>query len=260
MEQARNFVCPSCSASVPVGHKFCGRCGTGVPPEILNARTLFFSDMQNPAKAKLVLIRGEGMEGLSYHLRAEEHIAGRNGNLQFPDDPFISARHANFFYRNNKLVVRDEESRNGVYIRIRGSVEITIGETFLAGEQVFKIEPNDVTADPPAEDGTFFYSSPKHPGPFRIVQIFQGGARGMTVCARSSSLQIGREGGDLNFPGDPYMSGTHCRIEEAGGKLSLTDLNSRNGTYIRVAEERELSHGDYLFIGRKLLRVELNTN
>jgi hypothetical protein len=79
----------------------------------------------------------------------------------------------------------------------------------------------------------------------------------MTVCARSSGLQIGREGGDLNFPSDLYMSASHCKLEDAGGKITLTDLNSRNGSYIRLKAERELSHGDYLFIGRKLLRVEI---
>ena len=82
----------------------------------------------------------------------------------------------------------------------------------------------------------------------------------MNTSARGTSLQIGREGGDLNFPGDLYMSGSHCRLEEHAGKFSLTDLNSRNGTYVRIKSERELAHGDYLFIGRKLLRVELNTN
>jgi pSer/pThr/pTyr-binding forkhead associated (FHA) protein len=92
------------------------------------------------------------------------------------------------------------------------------------------------------------------------VQILQGGAAGMTVCARGNALQIGREGGDLNFPGDLYMSGSHCRIEEREGRFSLSDMNSRNGTYLRLKTERELGHGDYLFIGRKLLRVELNTN
>ena len=56
------------------------------------------------------------------------------------------------------------------------------------------------------------------------------------------------------------MSGSHCRLEEQSGKFTLTDLNSRNGTYVRIKGERELTHGDYLFIGRKLLRVELNTN
>ena len=79
----------------------------------------------------------------------------------------------------------------------------------------------------------------------------------MSVLARSNGLQIGREGGDLNFPTDLYMSASHCKIEEQAGKLSLTDLNSRNGTYVRIKAERELSHGDYLFIGRKLLRVEI---
>src|SRR5262249_27861494 len=35
MDQAKNFVCRSCSTPVPMGHKFCGRCGAAVPPEIL---------------------------------------------------------------------------------------------------------------------------------------------------------------------------------------------------------------------------------
>lgn len=260
MEQAKNYVCRSCSSGVPSGHKFCGRCGMAVPPEILNAQTLFFGDMQNPAKAKLILIRGEGMDGLSFHLKAEQHIVGRNGQLVFPDDAFVSPKHANFFYRDGKLVVRDEGSLNGVYIRVRGTVDITAGDTFLAGEQLFRLDPTPKASDGQDSDGTYFYSSPKHPSPFRLVQVLQGGAAGMTVCARGSSLQIGREGGDLNFPVDLYMSGSHCRLEEHGGKFTLTDLNSRNGTYVRVKAERELVHGDYLFIGRKLLRVELNTN
>jgi pSer/pThr/pTyr-binding forkhead associated (FHA) protein len=260
MEQARNYICRSCSSGVPTGHKFCGRCGTGVPIEILNAQTLFFGDMQNPAKAKLILIRGEGMDGLSFHLKAEQHIVGRNGQLVFPDDPFVSPKHANFFYRDGKLVVRDEGSLNGVYVRVRGTVDLAAGDTFLAGEQLFRLDPMPRASDGQDPDGTYFYSSPKHPSPFRLTQILQGGAVGMTVCARGSSLQIGREGGDLNFPMDLYMSGSHCRIEEHGGKFTLTDLNSRNGTYVRIKSERDLAHGDYLFIGRKLLRVELNTN
>jgi len=260
MEQARNYVCRSCSSGVPTGHKFCGRCGTAVPIEILNAQTLFFGDMQNPAKAKLILIRGEGMDGLSFHLKAEQHVVGRNGQLVFPDDPFVSPKHANFFYRDGKLVVRDEGSLNGVYIRVRGTVDIGGGDTFLAGEQLFRLDPMPRSSDGQDPDGTYFYSSPKHPSPFRLSQVLQGGAIGMAVCARGTSLQIGREGGDLNFPMDLYMSGQHCRIEEHGGKFTLTDLNSRNGTYVRIKAERDLAHGDYLFIGRKLLRVELNTN
>ena len=257
MDQAKNFVCRSCSTAVPLGHKFCGRCGAAVPPEILQARTQFFGQLQAPGKAKLILIRGEGVEGLSYQLNAEQHIVGRSGQLVFPDDPFVSPKHANFFYRNGKLVVRDEGSANGVYLRVKGSVDVAAEDRFLAGEQVFRIDATPKPNDQPGPDGTYFYSSPKHQSPFRITQLLQGGAAGMTVCARGSSLQIGREGGDLNFPSDLYMSAAHCKLEEAGGKLVLSDMNSRNGTYVRLKAERELAHGDYVFIGRKLLRVEI---
>jgi pSer/pThr/pTyr-binding forkhead associated (FHA) protein len=257
MDQAKNFVCRSCSTAVPLGHKFCGRCGAAVPPEILQARTQFFGQLQAPGKAKLILIRGEGVEGLSYQLNAEHHTVGRSGQLVFPDDPFVSPSHADFFYRNGKLVVKDEGSVNGVYLRVKGSVDVQPDDFFLAGEQVFRIDATPRPSDQPGPDGTYFYSSPKHQSPFRITQMLQGGSAGMTVCARGSSLQIGREGGDLNFPSDLYMSAAHCKIEEAGGKFMLTDMSSRNGSYVRLKAERELSHGDYVFIGRKLLRVEI---
>ena len=175
MDQARHYVCKSCSTPVPQGHKFCGRCGESVPPEILTARTMFFSDMQNPAKAKLILIRGEGMDGLSFHLKAEQHVVGRNGQLVFPDDPFISPKHANFFYRDGRLVVRDEGSLNGVYLRVRGTVEISPGDAFLAGEQLFRLDLTPRASDGPEQDGTYFYSSPKHPRlPFE--RLARGGA------------------------------------------------------------------------------------
>ncbi len=257
MDQAKHFVCKSCSTPVPMGHKFCGRCGAGVPPEILATRTQFFGQLQSPGKAKLILIRGEGVEGLSYQLNAENHLVGRQGQLVFPDDPFVSPRHANLFYRDGKLVVKDEGSLNGVFVRVRGTIDISPGDHFLAGEQLFRIDATPKATDGPGADGTYFYSSPKHQTPFRIVQILHGGPTGMTVCARSAGVQIGREGGDLNFPTDLYMSASHCKVEEAAGKLQLTDLNSRNGTFVRLHAERELSHGDYLFIGKKLLRVEI---
>ncbi len=260
MEQTRTFVCQSCMTPVPKGHKFCGRCGAPVPEEILALQVRYFSDMQNPEKARLILIRGDGMDGLSYHLKADSHVVGKTGQVDFPEDPFVSPRHANFFYRDGRLVVRDEGSLNGVYIRVRGTVEIVPGDTFLAGEQLFRLDPTPKASDGVDAEGTYFYSSPKHPSAFRINQILEGGALGMTVCTRGSTLQIGREDGDLNFPGDLFMSGKHCTVAEQEGKYLLTDHDSRNGTYVRVKADTPLAHGDYLFIGRKLLRVELNTN
>jgi len=260
MDQAKHYVCTACMTPVPRGHKFCGRCGAPIPEEATNLRVRLFSDMQNPDKARLLLIRGDGADGLSYHLKAEQHVVGRQGQIEFPEDVFVSPKHANLFYRDGKLVVRDEGSLNGVYFRVRGTVEILPGDTFLAGEQLFRLDPALSPSDGADPDGTFFYSSPKHPSVFRLTQILEGGAPGMAVCSRGTTLVIGREDGDLNFPGDVYMSARHNTVEERSGKYFLTDHESRNGTYVRIKSEQLLGHGDYLFIGRKLLRVELNVN
>lgn len=258
MEQAKTFVCTSCATPVPLGHKFCGRCGATVPQENVANRTVYYGQLQTPGRAKLILVRGEGVEGLSYQLNAEHHVVGRSGQLVFPDDPFVSSKHANFFYRDDKLVVRDEGSLNGVLVRVRGSVDLSTGDVFQAGEQVFRFDAAPKIGEGAEPDGTFFYTSPKHALAFRVTQLVEGGLTGSTVCARSSTLKIGRENCELNFPEDKFMSPKHCAVEETGGKFVLRDLDSKNGTFVRIREERELAHGDYVFIGKKLLRVEIN--
>ena len=80
---------------------------------------------------------------------------------------------------------------------------------------------------------------------------------GIVFCAREASAVVGREDCDLNFPEDIYMSGNHARIDNAGGRFMLTDTGSRNGTYARIKGQAELQHGDYLFLGKQLLRVEV---
>ena len=260
MDQARHYVCKECSTPVPSGHKFCGRCGAVVPPQILEMRTDFFGAMQAPGKARLILIRGDaGADGLSYLLQGTEHVAGReDGQIVFPEDTWLSPRHANFVYRGEKLVVRDEGSKNGVYVRIRGQSTVVPGDHFLCGEQVFRLDRAPADTAGPDADQTYFYSSPKRPSPFRLVQVLRGGGEGMVVCAGDDQCSIGREECDLNFPEDVFMSAHHARVVgSADGSFALVDSNSKNGTYVRIRGERELSHGDYLFLGKHLLRVEI---
>jgi pSer/pThr/pTyr-binding forkhead associated (FHA) protein len=260
MEQAKNYVCRECSTPVPSGHKFCGTCGAGVPPEVVELRVKFFGTMQTPGKARLILIRGDsGVDGLSYMLQGTEHIAGReDGQILFPEDAWLSRRHANFVYENGQLVVRDESSLNGVYVRVRDSVPLSQGDTFLCGEQLFAVEPPPADTAGPAPDQTYFYSSPRKAYSFRVVQMLVGGARGLEHCALGQSVKIGREECEINFPTDVYMSAVHARIDAIGeGRYSLVDLGSKNGTYLRVQGSLPLKHGDYLFMGKQLLRVEI---
>lgn len=262
--------CLVCGELVPPNHRFCGACGTRVDgqkarptapmpgaAEKVGRRTMFFGAMQ-AARAKLTLIRGDGLDGVSFTLAGEEHLAGRvDCPISFPDDPFLSPTHANFFYREGKLVVRDEGSVNGVFVRISGQVELPFGNRFLVGEQVLEVQYVPPIIDDAIEDGTYFFSSPRRGGDLRVVQTLRGGDTGIVFGAVGGTVRIGREGNDIDFPDDPFISGHHAHLAWDGQRLTLTDLTSKNGTFLRIAGERQLVHGDYVFMGQQLLRVEI---
>lgn len=258
MEQARHFICKSCYSPIPGGHKFCGKCGAPTQFADDYGATQYFGAMQVPNKAKLILIKGEGLDGISYHLNSTEHVAGRQqGAILFPDDAWLSPRHANFFYRDNRLFVRDEDSVNGVYVRVKEPVSIGAGQMFLCGEQVFRIEAADVFTEGAEPDGTYFYASPTKTWSFKIIQLLPGGVEGMVVHDEGGTVVIGREDCTMNFLGDRFMSLKHAQVEGSAGQFTLTDLKSQNGTFVRIDKERALSHGDYVFLGKQLLRVEV---
>lgn len=261
MEQARNYVCRECSSAVPSGHKFCGTCGAGVPAEVVELRTKYFGTMQTPGKARLILIRGDaGVDGLSYMLQGSQHVAGReDGQILFPEDAWLSPRHANFVYDSSgQLVVHDEGSLNGIYLRVRERAALRPGDLFLCGEQLFRLDGVPEDSAGPSDDQTYFYSSPRKPTQFRVSQLLVGGDVGMVFCATGKGARIGREDCDLNFPTDIYLSSRHAHVERTpDGKFTLYDNGSKNGTYLRVAGSAPLAHGDYLFLGKQLLRVEM---
>lgn len=259
MEQARSYVCKQCASPVPPGHKFCGACGATVPLDIQQRQVEYFGTMQAPGKARLVLIRGDqGVAGVTYLLHGSEHVAGRqDAQILFPEDNWLSPKHANFLYRGEKLIVRDEGSTNGIYVRVKKPVEIAFGEHFLCGQQMFRLDPTPKDTSGPEADETFFYSSPKQPSPYRLVQVLAGGTDGMVLCAGEDPVVIGREDADMNFPDDSFLSGNHAKVEASAKGCLVTDLGSKNGTFVRVHGETELVHSDYVFIGKQLLRVEM---
>jgi pSer/pThr/pTyr-binding forkhead associated (FHA) protein len=256
--------CPTCGSEVPGENRFCGNCGSKVDvlaPGAGAARTMFFGASQPPGRAKLTVIKGEGVDGVTYLLNATDHVAGRTeGAIMFPDDPLLSPRHANFTYRDAKLYVVDEGSVNGVFIRIKAPIILGPGALFLIGEQLLQVEPSPPDLGPqPDAEGTYFYASPKRPSKMKLIQRLRGGEIGMIYRSRSDTISIGREGNDVNFLDDPFISGRHAQIAmNAEGQLILTDLGSKNGTFVRINDEMALDQGDHVFLGQQLLRVEVS--
>ena len=192
-----------------------------------------------------------------YDLPASASLIGADGAVNLPGERFCHPREAALSVQDGHVLLEDLEGGNGVFLRIRTPVELDMGDEFVIGDQLLRIERNPVADDGPDPDPTYFYSSPKWPSSFRVVQVFEGGALGCCVVARGNSLQIGSAVGDLIFPDDPLVHPQHCLIEEQAGIVVLTDLSSRTGVFVRVRGAQELVSGDELLVGRTRLVLDL---
>ncbi|MCB9567653.1 MAG: FHA domain-containing protein [Myxococcales bacterium] len=223
---------------------------------------MFFGALQQQhIIPRLVVIKGEGGDGVTYHLSGTNHIAGRSsGDIRFSEDHFLSPEHALFTAQDSRLFVKDLGSANGVFVRIKSPVPLEHGDCFLVGEQLLRIDARALPDGTPDQEGTYRYSSPRPDGLFRVIQLLAGGGEGRISSARGGSLTLGREGNIVNFPTDRFISGRHARLDVASDSphLILTDTGSRNGTFVRIKGAQELFHGDYLFVGQQLLRVEIS--
>jgi pSer/pThr/pTyr-binding forkhead associated (FHA) protein len=162
-----------------------------------------------------------------------------------------------FYFDGDRLMLRDEDSRNGTFIRIREPVPIVDGEVFRCGEQVLRFDlwrPVPLSA---GDDGAVFCGTPVSPWHFKVTQVLGGEAEGMVYCAVERTVTLGREDCDINFNHDRYISHRHTQIDWQDGRYVLEDTGSRNGTFFRLKREVPLADGDFVFIGRQLLRVEL---
>ncbi|MFO0658354.1 MAG: FHA domain-containing protein [Polyangiaceae bacterium] len=210
-------------------------------------------------RARLHVIRAVGDGPLLHEIYDDEIVVGSQSKAVVVGDRFVSPRQAIFRFRNNKLEVEDAGSVNGTFMRIRRPIELDYGDTFIAGDQLLRVDPTPPPNDGPDNSPTYFYSSLKWATTFRVVQVWEGDVPGMCVVARTNILQIGRTASDLNFPSDYWMSDAHCVVEDQGGFLMLTDLGSRAGTFMKLKGPTRVMTGDEILVGRTRLRVELVT-
>jgi pSer/pThr/pTyr-binding forkhead associated (FHA) protein len=208
-------------------------------------------------RVKLTTVRSLWGGPQHYEPKGDDVVIGSQGDIALTGERFSAPKEAAFSYRGGKVMLIDLEGGNGVFVRIRQPVELVFGDEFLVGDQVLCL-----LANPPADDGpgpgpTYFYASPRWHSSFRLVQIWEGGQHGAACVARGTTLQIGRQEGDMTFPNDPLVRDTHSAIEEQAGAIVLTDLGSRAGTFVRITGQREILDGDEIAIGRTRLRVSV---
>ena len=257
-------VCPSCGHINQASFSFCGACGTRLKPPAANSPA---GGAQKPAPentpairvtGQLTLIRPDGSDGGIHPLKTGDNIIGRGRGPLFDADPYLSPRHAEFELSEQGLRVNDLSSLNGVFVKIAEEEEIESGEVFRIGQELLRF---DLIEQPePLDDGTEILGSP-NPGFWgRITVIMGANDDGASFPIYDGELVLGRERGDIQFPEDGYVSGTHAQITLRDGRTYLRDLGSSNGTFVRIRGRKDVPSGRFMLMGQQLFRVMFQNN
>jgi pSer/pThr/pTyr-binding forkhead associated (FHA) protein len=285
------LVCPRCRGANGAHMSFCQFCGARLseagpaPPGAVGAgggglaaagpglggasypagTSFQFGEGRAAERPKLVVIGQDGKPGREYEIEAEQTDIGREeGSILLVNDSYVSPRHARLQFRDGRFFIRDLESLNGVYVRLRAPERLQHADLVLVGLEVLRFE---IVSDaerglgPAAERGTQVFGSPAAPRFARLCQrTVEGVTRDVYYPTREETV-IGREVGDVVFTTDPFMSRRHAAIvrDPSTNTFSLKDLGSSNGTYLAIRGERELSPGDHVRIGQHLFRLDFGT-
>jgi len=261
--------CWRCQSVRDQGASFCRYCGASFVEAPATALRLTPPQSSNPVggvapalAARLVTLLKDGSEGRSIPLaEGDADIGAAEGDVVFPDDPYMSPRHARVSARQGTYILRDLDSVNGVYVRLRDEVDLLDRDLILIGQQVLRFEAlaeGELSLGPAWQRGVLVFGTPEAARFARLVQYTtEGVGRDVHYLFRDETV-IGRENGDIVFTDDPFLSRRHAavRVDHASRRFTLHDLGSSNGTALRIRGEHVLRDGDQFRIGRHLFRFE----
>jgi pSer/pThr/pTyr-binding forkhead associated (FHA) protein len=215
---------------------------------------------KSPFTARLFIEEGAGA-GTTFPITTRETLLGAKAQVDLSADPFVGPRAATLLFEEERLFLRDEGSKNGVFFKLRDRDpgRLQPGDLFIAGERVLRYDgPVDLAPAMPVP-GFLGAARPQEPS-IRVTEVLRGGSTGRICHRKGPVISIGRSGCDLNFPTDQRISARHAEIRIApDGTTMLADLGTaRSGVLLRLRrnEVRQLFDGDALQIGGELLRVK----
>ncbi|MFQ5777069.1 MAG: FHA domain-containing protein, partial [Terriglobia bacterium] len=231
----------------------------------------------------LVQVLPDQTLGKRFPLTGDTTVVGREqGDIRFENDSLMSRQHALFTTLSGALYVEDLDSANGVFVRIRIPHTLKPEDVILLGRQMFRFrmlshdqareatrKSGEKSATPaPAEEKTEGKKGKKSSSTSgaaeagesseplaELVRLLKEGEEEehFTLCRGATT--IGRLKANYTFPDDRYLSRSHARFNVHGPRSTVEDLNSLNGTFVRIRERHLLDAEDTVLVGGQLLRV-----
>ncbi len=264
-DSAPTVHCSACGSEVEPGFRFCAVCGAPLDAVEEAQPAVPVEGEQEvaarPEAGRLVVIRPDQSEGRSFVLYEGQTVLGRRGgDIEFPDDPFLEDNHAMFeLSAGGQAVLRPGATRNGVFVRIDGPVQLADGAEIRIGQHLLQVEVFESNAPVlrgPA--GELAIGSPWPKGLWgRLSVVAAGGRVARAWLLLEPEVLIGRRHGQILLADDPFASGRHAVLRRTERGAVIEDVGSRNGTYVRVHDPVALTSGTVLLAGQQLFRVQL---
>ncbi|MBM2842069.1 MAG: hypothetical protein HW412_2597 [Bacteroidetes bacterium] len=193
-----------------------------------------------PQKPYLVRVIAGSVEEDEFplNLNGTTTIGRKFCDVVFPDDIYLSERHASIVHGPDGFSLRDDGSSTGVFVKaVEGkSIEVSTSDLLRLGRQ-FLVFNNDN-------------------GSFGFTQYDQTGKEVKRYNLSDKTIVLGREAPDITLdPKDMTLSRRHLSISVKDGKMFIKDLKSVNGTYLKVRSAVTLEDGDQFRVGQQAFKL-----
>lgn len=245
--------CPVCKAFNPPGLMFCNDCG------LIFEMALDGDAFGAPAVQLPVLVESIGRE---HQLRPGANIVGRAGDI-LVDDTRVSRRHCQLTMDSGQVMVEDLGSTNGTSV---SGQKLGQGEKRPLGNgEKVSLGGLELTLSMPGEGNKTLQALSGRTAAISVVPTVDESVAWLVMPDREIPLALGshtfgrRDSNEIVIT-DPYVSGTHGKIEVAEDGVYLTDTGSTNGTVLNEAKvtpqmRTKLDKGDVIRLGSLEVRL-----
>jgi predicted component of type VI protein secretion system len=234
---------------VVAGTKFCATCGATLdaglsrPSSRPAPRTEFL--------VRLVLLDETGSELERLESGRQDTTIGRNeGDIRFPDDPFLSPLHSKLSWEETGLVVRDLGSRNGTWVFLEEPHRLADGDLLLIGSQLIKFRRLGYPGPfAPEVDATKRMGSMTPAADIASLTQLRadGSSRDVIQLSPGRDLHVGRERGDWLFPYDPSMSAQHALIRSEDADFVALETEA----HLRISSSADTQEAFLAFMQKR---------
>jgi thioredoxin reductase/ferredoxin/pSer/pThr/pTyr-binding forkhead associated (FHA) protein len=192
--------------------------------------------------AYLVALLPDDSKGESHPVRENQSVTlGRSeGDIRFPQDTWLSPRHASLASAADGFLLRDDGGQTGVYLR-------------LAAGRALAVPPGSYV-----RVGTHFLRFVVQDGKAIVENRTWEGQLVGTHPVSAAVMTLGRTIADVEIdPEDLTISKRHLSVQFVEGKLLVADAGSTNGSYLKVNGSVPVQDGDEIRLGQQRLRLEI---